>query len=424
MQAWEGETKVDFMESEHDTHEELTMPAVLQDLSGHTAAARQLVAEAHARDGLAPLDLERFWADDVLAHVNPFGVDIPQVPLGIRMGLDCVFDELGLEEDYHRLLHDAEWSTEVCRAYNDKAERIVGKRLLREQPRDPKQKYPAVKGLHDVFEAREVWHGQSYWLNQSARNTEELEALLDRVDERDIRRCILPPNWAEEKVRLQARGILPPLYRDQRGPVTFAMSVFGVENLIFLCLDRPETAARFRDVILRVMLDIARVLDEEAGFEPEQAPPGFSFRDDNCCLLNAELYEFFGYPILKEIFNRYAPGSQDRRYQHSDSAMGHLLPLLGPQGLNLNCVNFGPTLSVAEIRAHCPGAVIHGQLAPFTFSRNQEEDMILECLRDMEQARAKRGLVFTTAGSINNGSRLTGMRLIMAAIQRFGRYDR
>jgi len=40
-----------------------------------------------------------------------------------------------------------------------------------------------------------------------------------------------------------------------------------------------------------------------------------------------------------------------------------------------------------------------------------------------EQAKAARGLNFTTAGSINNGSRLTGMRLLMAAIQRHGRYD-
>ena len=34
----------------------------------------------------------------------------------------------------------------------------------------------------------------------------------------------------------------------------------------------------------------------------------------------------------------------------------------------------------------------------------------------------QRGLQFGTAGSINNGSRLTGMRLIMSAIQRYGRY--
>jgi len=42
--------------------------------------------------------------------------------------------------------------------------------------------------------------------------------------------------------------------------------------------------------------------------------------------------------------------------------------------------------------------------------------------RDFGQAREKRGLNFTTAGSINNGSRLSGMRLLMAAIQRYGRY--
>ena len=69
-----------------------------------------------------------------------------------------------------------------------------------------------------------------------------------------------------------------------------------------------------------------------------------------------------------------------------------------------------------------PGAIIDGQLAPFTFSRDQQEQIVIEFLRDFEQARRSRGLRFATAGSINNGSRLTGMRLIMAAIQRFGRY--
>jgi hypothetical protein len=44
--------------------------------------------------------------------------------------------------------------------------------------------------------------------------------------------------------------------------------------------------------------------------------------------------------------------------------------------------------------------------------------------RDYEMSLEKRGVVFATAGSINNGSRLTGMRLIMAAIQEFCRYDR
>jgi uroporphyrinogen decarboxylase len=100
--------------------------------------------------------------------------------------------------------------------------------------------------------------------------------------------------------------------------------------------------------------------------------------------------------------------------------MAHLLPLLAE--LDLRGVNFGPTLSVREIRQSCPHAVIDGQLAPFTFSRNEEANLVAEFLRDFEQARPHRGLRFSTAGSVNNGSRLTGMRLLMAAIQRHGRY--
>ena len=76
-----------------------------------------------------------------------------------------------------------------------------------------------------------------------------------------------------------------------------------------------------------------------------------------------------------------------------------------------------------EICEHLPRAVIYGQLAPFTFSRNEEVNIVAEFLRDFEMARPSRGLKFETAGAVNNGSRLTGLRLIMAAIQRYGRYD-
>jgi uroporphyrinogen decarboxylase len=132
------------------------------------------------------------------------------------------------------------------------------------------------------------------------------------------------------------------------------------------------------------------------------------------------MYELFGYPVLKGIFDRYSPNPEDRRYQHSDSPMAHLLPILGR--LNMTGVNFGPTVMVSEIRAHLPIAVIEGQLAPFAYSRNEEENIVLEFLRDFEMAREHRGLLFSTAGSINNGTRLTSMRLAMAAIQRYGRY--
>lgn len=399
------------------------MPATL-DVSAteHARMARELVREMRANGGLAPLDVERFWADQEISRKDPFGAHIPQVALGIMMSHECVFDELGHKEDMWRIDHDWAWGAEVRKAYNDKAEKIVGRRLINEKAPDPARQWPAVKMLHDIFEAQNKWHDNSWWLQKSANNEDELTALLDRVEKRleNLREFILPANWAEEKARLTKLGVKPPRYRHQRGPVTFATSIYGAEEFIFLVLDNPDLAGRLRDLVLRSMLGLARVLDEEAGFTPETAPHGFSFADDNCCLMTPDMYEFYGYPILKGMFDRYSPDPKDGRYQHSDSAMGHLLPILGR--LNLTGTNFGPTLTVREIRAHLPKAVIDGQLAPFTFSRNEEEKIVVEFLRDFEQAREKRGLCFTTAGSINNGSRLTGMRLIMAAIQRYGRY--
>ena len=381
-----------------------------------------LLAETRALKGLAPVDLDRFWTDQKIARANPFGRDIPQLPLGMLMSGECVYDELGVPQDFWRYAHDDAWRLSLNKAYNDKAETIVGRRLLSESPAQPALQWPAVKGLHDVFEAKNIWHSDSWWLEQSAHSEDELTALLDRVEARipRMREFLLPPEWHAEKARLLAAGAKPPIYRGQRGPVTFATSIYGVENLLFLLVDNPELAARFRDAIRDSMLAIARVLDEEAGYTPETAPHGFGFADDNCCLLNPDMYAFFGLPILKAMFARHSPNPGDSRYQHSDSAMGHLLPLLG--SLNMTGVNFGPTVRADEIRRHMPGAIIEGQLAPFTLSRNDERGIVAELLRDFELTQDARGLVFTTAGSINNGSRLTGMRLIMAAIQKYCRY--
>lgn len=386
----------------------------------------QLLAETKANGGLAPVDLDRFWADQEIANKDPFGVHIAQVPLGAICNWECVFEEMGVAQDWWRFLYEDEgWAMDLSRRYNDVAEKIVGRRLLRETPVDRTRVWPEIKGLHDIFESKNVWEGGangSWWLQQAANTPDELSALLDRVERRleHLSDFLFPDNWDDEKRRLEALGLKVPLYRGQRGPCTFACSVYGAENLLLLYYDDPTLMGRFSEVLRRAILERARVIDEVAGYSPATAPHGWSWADDNSCLFTAEMFEFFAMPIHRAVLERYAPEPGDRRYQHSDSAMGHLLPLLSE--LNLTGTNFGPTLTVSEIRQHCPQAVIEGQMAPFTFSRNEEANMVAEFLRDLEQAREKRGLRFATAGSINNGSRLTGMRLLMAAIQRYGRY--
>jgi uroporphyrinogen decarboxylase len=386
----------------------------------------QLLADTKANDGLAPVDLDQFWRDQTLARANPFASDIPQVSFSAVLSWECIFGEFGIEQDWRRFLfEDPDWADDLKKRYNDEAEKIVGRRILGEGRPDPALQWPKIKELSDIFEAENVWEGGksgSWWLKQSAHSQEELAVLLDRVEERltNLKEFMLPENWDAEKKRLTDLGRPVPRYRSQRGPCTFACSIYGAENMLLLYYDDLALFSRFSDVIARAILARARVLDEEAGLTPETANKGWGWADDNCCLFNPSMYEAFAMPIHRAVMGTYAPASEHWRHQHSDSDMGHLLPLLSE--LNLSSTNFGPTLTVSEIRDHCPNAVIDGQLAPFTYSRNEEANMVAEFLRDFDQAREKRGLNFTTAGSINNGSRLSGMRLLMAAIQRYGRY--
>ena len=56
----------------------------------HLAVAQEFVDKAHANNGLAPVDLDKFWADQRIARADPFGEHIPQVAFGAI----CNWDEL------------------------------------------------------------------------------------------------------------------------------------------------------------------------------------------------------------------------------------------------------------------------------------------------------------------------------------------
>lgn len=367
-------------------------------------------------------NLEEFWRKDKLAHEeNCFSAAAPQVALGIRMSDECVFAELSEEGNPWGEIEQAR-RKDLNKRYNDKAEKIVGRRLLREEFTPPDMVFPQIKRIGEVFGSEYVFNGTE-WLTQSCSNEKELEAQLDKIDRMDIREFILPQNWETEKKRIYEQyGVKPGLWTGMRGPVTLAMSVFGCENLIFLIMDEPELAKRFSDTILKVIKAYIDIWGAEASFDHQNQPHGFSFYDDDCCLLNLEMYELFAYPILKGVFDYISPNPGDVRYQHSDSAMGHILPSLSK--LNLTGCNFGPTLTIEEIRSYMPKTRIDGQLSPMTFMSNDREKIIEEVKRDCIMAKKVGGGVnLSTAGSINNGSLLSSMRLVMEVIEEYGQFD-
>lgn len=363
---------------------------------------------------MTQFDMDQFWKDDAEAHRDNCFYKGHQVALGIRMSDECVFAELG-EDGTPWMPIPRDRRIELNKRYNDKAEKIVGKRLLRETMPEPDAVFPQVKRIGEVFEGQYTYQHETEWLTQSCETPEELEAMLDRVDKINMREFMLPANWESEKKRIYEKyGIRPRPVRHMRGPVTLACSIFGSENLIFLGMDEPDLYERFSRTILRVQLEMSAIMDEEAGVTAD-SQRGFSFADDNCCLLTPDLYEKFGLPVLKSIFAHYSPDPGDMRYQHSDSAMAHIIPLLGQ--LDLNGVNFGPTVMVPEIRKYLPHARIDGVVAPFSFMRNELDKLHDEVLRDIKYGFEYGGVNIATAGSINNGSLLTSMRYIMELIQ-------
>ena len=50
-------------------------------------------------------------------------------------------------------------------------------------------------------------------------------------------------------------------------------------------------AIRFSETISKIIIGYFDIFIEEAGYTQENFPHGFSFADDNCCLLTPDLYE-------------------------------------------------------------------------------------------------------------------------------------
>jgi len=379
------------------------------------------------------LDIEQFWKDEELTHEeNCFSKKSPQVALGIRMSNECVFSELGEEGDQWGYTAPERRYELNCR-YNEKARKIVGRPLLREDKPLPKEKQPKVtipayRQIGEVFGGKYEFDGNTTWLKRTMSEPEQLKKKLDEVnaltaDKEAFRRFVLPSDWDERtKAVYELYGKRPGQFRSIRGPVTLATSVFGVEDLLFLYYDDEGLFTHFADTIGDVVMAYIDLFIRESGHTDDNFMHGFRFYDDDSNLMTPDMYKKFGYRVLKRVFERTAPNPDDERYQHSDSAMGHLIPLLAD--FNLTGCNFGPTVTVQEIRKHMPKTRIDGQLAPFTFMRNNEDDIIAEVKRDCEAAKENdlRGVNIATAGSINDGSLLTSMLVVMAAIQNYGRY--
>lgn len=360
------------------------------------------------------LDYKKFWEENEKCF-EPFSTNKPRVPVKLPFDDHFLFEEMKVESTI-RYYKDREYRLKLHKLCNDRMEQAIGIRHFHE-----KEDMKASPNRFEVIMGArwEYSEGGTPWLESSVKDIDDVKELIKRAEKLDMEKEAFPEEWYAEKEQLEKTKGIKPDYgsRGHRGPATMATSILGTENTCIFIMEEPEVMKEFFEVLTEKMVEYHKALLKISNSELK---PGYWITDDNCYLFPPKQYEQFCAPFIERIFREFAPGPEDSRYQHSDSAMGHLMPILNDLGVNN--VNFGPTIHPAEIRKAMPKAVIHGQMPPFTLRNGSAEEIIETVKRDIDAVGADGGLIATTAGSIAAGTPFDNIKVFLWAVNEYGRY--
>jgi len=357
------------------------------------------------------LDLDAFWEENSLCQA-PFDPK-PRCSLSFSPDDHWLFEFVNAPSTL-RYYFDKSYRDQLHREANQVTRQYVGRTFFDE---DTWEYYP--KRIENLFGCEFSYtEGATPWLTPVTNDPEEFKKVLDQAEKTDIRSWALPEDYLKEwEQRKSAGKPLPGLGSGSRGPATIMTSILHPETVFFWLYDYPDMMQRFRDILAEKMVEFNLYLRKFSGL----AGPTWWITDDNCALFNKKLYREFCFPVLERVLNSLAPGDA-YRYQHSDSAMGHLLDM--QRELGINSVNYGPTVDPGLIREKMPHAYINGQVPPMLMRSGSPDEIKERILSDFQKAGQPRGgLNITTAGSLSAGTGVGRMRWMMKVVQDWCRYD-
>ncbi len=369
------------------------------------------IIESEFMELTARLDVEAFWAEN--AACEAFTTDKPRCALAFSPDDHWLF-EFAQVPSTLRYYRDKAYRDRLHREVNAATRTHVGRAFF-----DEDTWAHSPKRIENLFGSEFTYtEGATPWLTHVTDDPDAFARILDRAEATEMNGWALPDEYRREWEGRKAQGLsLPALGTGSRGPATIMTSVLKPEVVFFWCYDHPELMRRFRDVLAAKMVELNRVLREFSG----NAEPGWWITDDNCTLFNRALYREYCVPVLEKVLAVMAPPGS-RRYQHSDSAMGHLLE--EQRDLGITSVNYGPEVDPALIREKLPQAVINGHTPPFLLRNGSPAEIQARVVSDFQKAGATGGLVVTTAGSLAAGTGVGRMRWHMQAVRDHCRYDR
>jgi uroporphyrinogen decarboxylase len=355
------------------------------------------------------LDLNAFWAENEQSLQD--GPDKPRCPISFSPDDHWLFEFLAIESTlkYYR---DKAYRDELHAKANKLTLEYIGRAFFEEDTW-----ITTPRRIENLFGCEFTYiEGGTPWLTTATDDPLEFSHILDRAERTNLRDWALPENFRSEWENRQQEGkSLPVLGTGSRGPATIMTSVLHPQIFFLWTYDHPRLLSRFRDLLTEKMIDLNRILRDFSGY----AQNGWWITDDNSALFNRRLYQDLCVPVLKAVLDVLAP-CDSPRYQHSDSAMGHLLDY--QRELGINACNYGPTVDAAQIRITLPDATIHGQMPPMLLRTGTAHEIRHRVREDFIKAGANGKLFVTTAGSLAAGTGLGRMRWMMLCVQEETRY--
>jgi uroporphyrinogen decarboxylase len=362
----------------------------------------------------ADLDIEAFWQEN--ERCQAFTTDKPRCALSFAPDDHWLFEFVGIPSTL-RYYRDKAYRDALHRQVNEITREYVGWAFFDE---DTWQHVP--RRIENLFGCEFAYReGSTPWLVPVTDDPREFAEILDRAEDTSLHDWAFPETFlAEWELRKAAGKTLPLLGTGSRGPATVMTSVVDPSVLFLWMYDHADLAARFRDILTAKMIELNQVLRTFSG----NSLPQWWITDDNSALFSPRLYRAYCYPVLERLLEAMAPlgAAQVRRYQHSDSAMGHLLDQ--QYELGIRYVNYGPEVDVALIREQMPDATIYGHMPPFLLRNGKAEEIRQRVIDDFAKAGGTGGLEITTAGSLAAGTGVGRMRWFMKVVQEECRYDR
>ncbi len=363
------------------------------------------------------LDVAAFWEED--ARCQDFTRAKPRCALAFSPDDHWIFEFMAVPSTL-RYYHDKPYRDALHHEVNVITQQYVGRAFFDEDTWEHQPK--RIENLFDCdFTYRE---GSTPWLTPATDDLTTFARILDRaeaLDGAELERWALPePFLAEWDQRAAAGKPLPHLGTGSRGPATIMTSVLSPETVFYWIYDHPDLMRRFRDLLAEKMVALNTLLRAFSG----NTRPGWWITDDNSALFNRPLYHEYCAPVLQRVMDAMAPltGAPDDPipYQHSDSAMGHLLDM--QYGLGIRAVNYGPTVDAGLIREKMPAAMIFGQMPPLLLRNGSAVAIRGRVISDFQKAGATGGLTIATAGSLAAGTGVGRMRWLMKCVHHETRY--